>query len=167
MTRLYRSEREKVWFWILTCVAMFVLLWVAVSPHVALAVNFTKSLHYRLFVVVKHPPAAPKNGDFVYLKFPGHTFFSKEDLFMKVVRGVPGDELITKGRDIYLNGAIVARAKEKSRLGDPLLPLHYSGKIPEGKLFLLGEQIDSYDSRYDDIGLVDSSRILGIGYPIF
>ena len=151
----------------MTCVSMFILLWVVVSPYATLAVNYTKSLHYRLFVVVKHPPATLKNGDFVYLKFPGHTFFSPEDLFMKVVRGVPGDELITKGREIYLNGAIIARAKEKSRLGDPLSPLHFSGKIPEGKLFLLGEQNDSYDSRYEDIGLVDSKLILGTGYPIF
>ena len=146
--------------------AISILLWAGISRRVTLAVNYTASLHNHLFLVVKNPNSPPKRGDFVYLRFPGHKFFSSQDLFMKIVKGVPGDWLQTKGREIYINGIRVALAKEKSLVGDTLDPLHFSGKIPEGKLFLMGEHLDSYDSRYEDIGLVDASRILGTGYAI-
>jgi conjugal transfer pilin signal peptidase TrbI len=39
--------------------------------------------------------------------------------------------------------------------------------IPQGKYFVWTPHIDSYDSRYDEIGLVDERTIIGVAYPLF
>lgn len=162
---LYKSERQKKWFWFLSGVAGFVLGWNIVADVMTLAINPSPSLTKTLFLVVKHK--MPEKGEYVYFRFPGTRFFKEGEILMKILAGVPGDRVDTRGRDIYLNGKIAATAKEKSMKGDVLYPFEYHGVIPDGKIFVLGETKDSYDSRYQEVGLVDSSRILGTGYALF
>jgi signal peptidase I len=84
--------------------------------------------------------------------------------FGKRVVGMPGDVLTVRGRDFFLNGRFIARAREKDSLGNPAPLFTYSGKIPQGCYFVLGHHPKSFDSRY--WGFVCKKSILGRLIPL-
>jgi len=58
-----------------------------------------------------------------------------------------------QGRDVFVNGVLVGRAKTHAfdhRLLDPIAPT----VIPAGHLYVQGTSPDSFDSRYSLSGLV-------------
>jgi len=75
------------------------------------------------------------------------------------------EELKRKGRDFYCGEEYLGHAKERSQQGEPLTPFLFSGKIPSGKAFLVGDHPDSFDSRY--FGLVEKSNYQAWARPIF
>jgi len=84
--------------------------------------------------------------------------------FGKRVVGMPGDSLETKGRDFYLNGRFIIRAREKDSLGNPAPLFTFSGEIPPNCYFVLGHHPRSFDSRY--WGFVCKSAIVGRLIPL-
>jgi len=76
-----------------------------------------------------------------------------------------GEELKRKGRDFFCGEEYLGHAKERSQQGEPLTPFLFSGKIPTGKVFLVGDHPDSFDSRY--FGLVEKSSYQAWARPIF
>lgn len=57
----------------------------------------------------------------------------------------------------FCNSEYIGRAKERTLDGRTLSAFEFEGLIPEGKLFVFGGDINSYDSRY--FGLVDISKV--------
>jgi len=66
----------------------------------------------------------------------------------KRVACVTGDILKTVERDLYCNGEKIATALTHTSGGKPLDPFQWNGPIPDGKVFLLGDHVESFDSRY-------------------
>ena len=151
--------------WLLGTICLGVTALIGLQFY-ALSWNFSPSVPYTLFLVTKGAVPTHK-GEFVVFKFPGKNFFKPEDRFVKKVVGMVGDRVETQGRDVFVNGEKIATAKEKSMQGVPLAALDYDGLIPANKLFVLGMSKDSYDSRYQDVGLVDEARVVGTAIPIF
>jgi|JFJP01.1.fsa_nt_gi conjugal transfer pilin signal peptidase TrbI len=87
----------------------------------------------------------------------------------KVVRkvGCSEREKLTRNEngDFFCHGLFIGKALEKDSLGNPLPQFQFSGKIPIGSLFMIGENPDSYDSRY--YGLIQTNRIIGKAMPLF
>jgi conjugal transfer pilin signal peptidase TrbI len=81
------------------------------------------------------------------------------------VTGVPGDVVTERNRAFFVNGRLVAKAKPRSRLGEPLA-LGPTGIVPRGCYFVTTEHKDGFDSRYAAIGWICAPRILGVGRPI-
>ena len=76
-----------------------------------------------------------------------------------------GEILTQKNRDFYCGNKFLGHAKERSRQGESLAAFQFSGEIPTGKVFLVGDHPDSFDSRY--FGLVEKSSYLAWARPIF
>lgn len=76
-----------------------------------------------------------------------------------------GENLRRRGKAFYCGEEFLGFAKEKSSEGESLVPADVSGWIPEGQAFLIGDNPDSYDSRY--FGLVDKDRYLAWARPLF
>lgn len=76
-----------------------------------------------------------------------------------------GEDLKLKGRDFFCGDEFLGHAKERSQQGEPLMPALFSGEIPPGKVFLVGDHPDSFDSRY--FGLVEKSNYQAWARPIF
>lgn len=72
----------------------------------------------------------------------------------------PGSILSTRNAMVYCDGVflgialrgVVSRAQEVKQFV-------FNGTVPEGKLFLVGDSADSYDSRY--FGFVDTNQVFG------
>lgn len=76
-----------------------------------------------------------------------------------------GEYVSQKGRDFFCGEEFLGHAKDKSHKGDPLTPFWFSGPVPGGKVFLVGDHPDSFDSRY--LGFVDKNDYIAWARPIF
>lgn len=76
-----------------------------------------------------------------------------------------GQDLRRDGRDFFCGEEFLGQARERSQKGEPLTPSPFSGKVPPGKAFLVGDHPDSFDSRY--FGLVEKENYLAWARPVF
>lgn len=105
---------------------------------------------------------SPDRGDLVL--FRAHDYVT-----VKRVIAIGGDTIESKERAIYLNGQVqyerfIQHQFEKGV--DAELDTFGPISIPHGKFFVMGDNRDlSLDSRSSDVGLIDSTAI--VGRPIY
>lgn len=75
-----------------------------------------------------------------------------------------GQDLQYRDRKFYCNGHVIAETKDISMSGKRLSAFAFNGTIPRGKLFVVGDSKDSYDSRY--IGFLDRPMVLATARPL-
>lgn len=152
--------------WCLALLRLFVLH----VPVLPVMFNWTPSLPYSVvYVDYWHAPA--QRGDLVVYRFTGEAGRRdypglRDQAFFKRVAGVPGDSVTVVGRDVYVNGVAVGRAKTHAfdrRPLEPIAPI----VIPPGHLYVQGTNPDSFDSRYRSSGLVAVRDVRATVHPIF
>ena len=84
---------------------------------------------------------------------------------MKIARCIPGEYLRVADRRYYCNNVYLGTAKEYSLRGEKVDHFLYDGVIPQGKLFVMGEHRDSFDSRY--FGFIEVTDVTAIGHAIW
>lgn len=87
-------------------------------------------------------------------RYPDGVFFGK------TVIGVPGDVIRHEAGAIVVNGTRLA-VKTFDTRGFVLTPLVADGAIPAGHYFVAGDHRDSFDSRYESVGLVPQAAVTG------
>jgi conjugal transfer pilin signal peptidase TrbI len=130
--------------------------------HVKLAWNETESLPQHLFWV--RTDQMPGRGDYVMFEPPAH--LNSHYGFVKRVAGIAGDRIEFKNQITTVAGTVIGIVKKISRKGKPLHATP-TGEIPPGFYFVHTDHRDSYDSRYQSIGLVPDARIIGRATPLF
>lgn len=148
----------------------YVRVFVDPTPRIPLLFNVTPSLPYRVAWLAPIEAQALRRGEFVLYRFDGPAVADYPGLarqpFFKVVRGLPGDAVTVDGRDVFVAGEFVGRAKTRTFDGrrlDPIAPI----VVPQGFLFVQGLGPDSFDSRYAASGLVRHDQLLGRVIPWF
>jgi len=150
---------------VIIALCLFVLVGFGVHwlrNHVTLSWNETESLPQTLFWVWKGE--MPKRGDYV-LFTPPPKIKSKYP-FIKIVGGIGGDTIQVQNRIVVINQKTIGLAKTQSKRGQPLSPIAPC-IIPPHHYFIYTKHRDSYDSRYQSIGLVPDTRIIGRASPLF
>lgn len=135
----------------------------AVSNYYFIAYNESDSLPQRVFLVKKRETSF-KRGD--YIVFRKKSLEKYNQAFIKLVAGVGGDQVDVKGDDYAINNQHLGTAKKFRKTGVPTNTSE-GGIIPNGKYFVYAPHKDSFDSRYEEIGWIDSSDVIGRAYPIF
>ena len=147
----------------------YVRLFVDPTPRLPLLFNLTPSLPYRM-AVLQHGPHALRRGDFIVFSFAGEAQLRYPGLrgqpFFKIVRGVPGDAVTVAGRQVAVNGQDVGVAKTQAYDHRPLTPITPT-IIPSGHYYVQGTSSDSFDSRYQDSGLIRAEQVIGVAVPLF
>ncbi len=149
-------------------VAALVLLafgWAGVAwlrDNVRLAWNETDSLPQALFLV--RLGSLPGRGDFVMFRPPERIGSTLP--FVKKVAGVPGDGIALRDGTVFVAGARIGKVKKKTKSGRPLRPIA-PGTVPPGHYFVFADHEDSYDSRYEEVGLAPRARIIGRAVALF
>ncbi len=122
--------------------------------------NSLDNVHYILVLKSK----TIKRGDIVAIH--GHRQDHVGDLkkwpYSKRVLGVPGDHIIHNGDGITIipQESYLLSLLDKTSKGKPLTPLSMT-IIPEGHLFVAGDNLKSFDSRYEEFGLVPLEKVWG------
>ncbi|MGL5720268.1 MAG: signal peptidase I [Alphaproteobacteria bacterium] len=134
----------------LSCFGIFV--W-----HTELGINQTSSIRDRLWVTWKE--SSFKKNELVTLANHPTSYLPKER-FTKRVKGLPGDKIHIQHGKLYLNEKVVGDLFSATSDGRPLTPLK-SRVIPPGYIFVMGDHPRSFDSRYQEFGLVSIKHIVG------
>jgi conjugal transfer pilin signal peptidase TrbI len=125
-----------------------------------LRINDSSSLPYYLLWSVNKLPNQIERGMIVAFSHP----MSKE-LFAKEIAGIPGDYIKVENWHVYINGVKKGKILEETSFGDKLTPIK-DGIIEEGFYFVQGTHERSFDSRYEDFGLINVSAIRERLWPI-
>jgi len=142
------------------------------------AVTTTPSLNKRIFFIIKSKQIEKlKTGDYVMFSLlkskPKNDLPAKlvkmikdegEDSEIKKIGCIAGEELKNIGNEFYCKNELIAKAKDYSLGGERLKKFEFSGKVPEGYIFLVGDHVDSYDSRY--FGFIKAKDIIATVYPL-
>ncbi|TWI69294.1 conjugal transfer pilin signal peptidase TrbI [Pseudoduganella lurida] len=133
--------------------------------HYRIGVNVSGSLPGHVYLIELDMPPT-RVGQLVAFTWQRNAFYRPERLFIKQVRGVPGQCVTRVGRQVFVDGRPQGTAKPASRQGIPLEPIA-PGIIPCGYLYVGAPHPDSLDSRYRITGLVGPERIVGRAYELF
>ncbi len=139
------------------------------TPVLPVLFNWTASLPYRI-VVVDHGPTPLARGDLIVYAFDGEAAERdypglKRQPFFKRIVGVAGDVVTVDGRDVFINGLHVGRAKTHTFDRRPLEPIAPT-VIPPGHVYVQGSSADSFDSRYRSSGLVSTTDVVARVRPL-
>jgi len=157
-----KSSRRMNWVCLsLVGVAAFMY---ALTPYFALYANLTRSLPGQLYLVVKN--AEISKGHLVAFKWHGGAHYPEGVTFIKIVNGVPGDQVNVREREVYVNDERVGVAELTSKRGDSLAVTR-PGEIPVGEIFVATSSPQSLDSRYALVGLIKKNEVIGRAYEIF
>ena len=119
-----------------------------------------------LSLSIKGQPKALTHGDLVYWKPSGALAYVKQSFVLKQVAAVPGDRLQIQGDKLLVNGLQVGA-------GLPLVNIYRTNVallqrdevVPAGKVFVIGQNRLSDDSRY--WGYLDRRQIVGQAYKLW
>lgn len=135
-----------------------------VTNYGAINRNITKSLPNSYFYISYNSKITDR---YQYVQFwtRNDEFFGTLK-FTKQVMGLPGDNITVKSNEVWINGLLVGVIKSQTQNGIPLKPIQ-SGVIPSNHYYVAGQHPDSYDSRYESLGLINEDQIIGRAFPIF
>lgn len=117
------------------------------------------SLPYRTFLELKR--IKPQLGQYAYFESPWYG-----GRVIKKIVGREGDKLSYDAQgNLWVGNQKIGKAKTKARDGRQLTPIK-AGIIPPGMVFVKGEHERSFDSRYEELGLIPEAalggRVLGL-----
>lgn len=138
--------------------ALFSVMLFSLTKQYGFYFNVSESLPHKLYISKKSKDF--KRGDYVVFK----TAF-KADPVTKKVTGIPGDRITSKNREVIVYDISVGTAQNKRSNGDRLQVIK-DQIIPEGYYFVSGTHEKSFDSRYQEFGLVSKDMILGKAIPL-
>ena len=130
---------------------IFVVL-AALFTMTEVQINRTPSLPYKAFFVVKGLPYS--KGDLVSIRGHETEYFSGYT-FTKRVSAIAGDAVPE-----------MPSYKAFTKSGKPLNKLSIT-TVPTGYMFVSADSKDSFDSRYEEFGLVKDEHIIGRSFPIW
>jgi signal peptidase I len=140
-----------------------------------LSINMSDSLPFRAFLIDgrKEKIVSMKRGDYIQF-YNKNTKYYRGEKFTKMLLAKEGDILeieqfekpIENMQAIIKFWGAVLQVKDYTSLGTKL-HLNNTMVIPKNKLFVIGLHNDSFDSRYQEFGLIDEEEVIGVAKPIF
>lgn len=179
---------------ILMVSAIVVAVWI-IQPNFEIVVNRSESLPIHA-VIIKKGKLPTKLDQIIVFKVRNNPHFKMKEMnFIKLVGGFEGDEIKAIEKETYLDGKSIGEAKDFKELpihseiewkyrevsvggkvigvakthslkGKPL-EMVSPGIIPPHKFFAYTPHKDSFDSRYNDLGLIDAKDIIGTAIVAF
>lgn len=142
---------------------LLIVLLIAPLYFVKFSWNRTRSLEGTFFITF--PLMTAKIGDYALIEghetpyFPGKTF-------IKIIKGKEGDLIEEKDNALFLRGGYIGVPLTQTIDGKPLHKIK-ERIVPQGYVFVAGTNTRSFDSRYQEFGLVPKSKIIGKTLKVF
>ena len=133
------------------------LIGMAIPGH--LTITKTNSVEHNLFWEINRK--TPQKGDYVRLPLFEPKVGCEPCSIVKRIGCLPGELLVNKGPKYYCNNEYLGQCET----GNNIEPFKFSGTVPPGMVFLVGDRDKSYDSRY--FGFKQITDIETVLHPIF
>lgn len=130
-----------------------------IGPLFGIRYTTSPSLPYKLFI--SRPVKHVNRNQYVAFEHP-----KTETLLAKQIIGVAGDEIAICDNRFYINAQDYGPILEKSTSGITLHPIAQA-QIPDGYVFVYAPHEESFDSRYQEFGLVKMEQIQETLWPLF
>ena len=108
----------------------------------------------------------PQKNDYFVFLLPKNNRFLAGKRLLKIAKATAGDSVDTSGYQLKINDKPSGLIKRHLLNGTPMYRTK-SQTIPDGYYFAWSPHKDSYDSRYQSVGLVPEKQILGKAYVLF
>ena len=132
-----------------------------VKPTVVKGISMNPTLvenDYLIIYKLAYKSEIPKFKDIVVFESDLKQENGKEKDLVKRIIGVPGDHIVVKDGEVYLN----EKQLSESYINDGYTDGQVDLVVPKGKVFAMGDnRLNSMDSRSQEVGLVDMKDILG------
>ena len=138
--------------------------WIAIGVAAAVAAllqalplvfPMTESVKYHVLLRV---PGAPAKGDYVNVALYHQSIDRTQAVRLtKRVACVAGDLLRYERGAHFCNGKYLGQVLKRDSQSVPLPEFIWNGPVPEGKVFLTGDHVRSFDSRY--FGFVNAAAL--------
>ena len=129
------------------------------TPLFGIRINYTASLPYKFFFSTRF--RAIEKYSYVSLRSS-----ASQTTLVKQIVGIPGDQITHQEEHIFINAHNYGKVLKVNLLGSPLTPIE-EGIIPAGYVFVHASHAESFDSRYQQFGLVQIARLQERLWPIF
>lgn len=152
----------------LAIVILYPLLRMATSDvRIGIDLQEVRCLPWRVYLLKLGRPSEFARGSYVAFKPRGGLMGSKFEgrLVGKMVAGVPGDTLVVRNDEAYINGHLIGKLVLLPKLGAKSGAFDRRETVPEGKILVVGTDPRSYDGRY--WGFLDQQDVIGNVSPVF
>ncbi|MDO3380345.1 S26 family signal peptidase [Geoalkalibacter halelectricus] len=138
------------------------------------SLTITDSVKYRLFWIDSRTDRLDVGNYVVFgldkglaagVELPEQVVLGEKVLAIKRIGCDQGQVLRVRDRVAHCGENLISVAKTHSLEGVPLKAFEFTGVIPDGFVYLVGDSQDSFDSRY--FGLISRSEIMAWARPIF
>ncbi len=143
--RPFKVGRKEICIAVLA--AIFFMVGMAIPRHIT--VTKTDSVRYHIFW--EQDQKVPTRGSYVRLPLLDPSVGCIPCSIVKRIGCMPSDSLTMEGLNYYCNGQFLGQAKTNITHS----PFVYTGIIPSGMVFLIGDKETSYDSRYFGLKALD------------
>ncbi|MBP7796969.1 MAG: signal peptidase I [Elusimicrobiales bacterium] len=151
---------------VIIALIMIIFFYIGMRLPEKISITTTSSLNKRIFYL-SSPTKKFQKGQYIMITM--HNKYINNGQPAKVIKKIgcaEGDIITIKYKNHYFcNGNFLGIAKEYSKNGEKVENFIYEGVIPEDTYFVIGDNPDSYDSRY--YGFIRRNEIEKIAYPIF
>jgi len=159
MNRLMFLKDRRQWKrGIKACLITFGALFL-VHENFGILINRTESLPQKIFLHLKTWPA--QKGNYTVIRHSSYPF-----PLIKQIKGEGGDVLHYEEGELWLNDQKIGRAFSVSSEAKKLTPIA-AQIIPKGFVFLWATHPKSFDSRYEEMGLILKRTLQGRAVPLW
>ena len=137
----------------------FLCLIIALKKY-EIVVNYSESLPYKFVIIDKSKKPTKKGQIAVFYVLNNKELAVEKIKFIKIYGGSEGSEILLKNNKIFVDDFLIGEVKEKSKKNQKLTAIQ-SQIISKQKYFFYSLHQDSFDSRYQEIGLIDEKNIVG------
>lgn len=155
-----------VWTAVAWFVVTVVVNTISHTYKVGLDLEEVRCMPWRVYVLKFERPQVARGHFVAYRDFEGVMGPNYAGRMLgKMIAGVPGDRVVVKDDFAWVNGWPVGKLIHNARLGRAPGAFDRDEIVPEGKVFVVGTEPRSYDSRY--WGFLGQHALIGSLSPLF
>lgn len=155
------SRHKKLGILMIVGTPLLVSFLMSVCLGYRILINTSTSLPHTFYIT--NPKQAPvKRGDYIAFNHP-----ASPQLIVKRVIGIEGDDILKTAQSVYIKGCERKLFLKEKRSDGSVLTAVNANVVPEKTFFVAGSHHGSFDSRYQEFGLIPLAQVRGQVWPIF
>jgi conjugative transfer signal peptidase TraF len=124
-------------------------------------INTSTSLPHTFYIT--NPKQVPvKRGDYIAFNHP-----ASPKIIVKRVIGIEGDDILKTAHSVYIKGCERKLFLKEKRSDGSVLTAVNADVVPEKTFFVAGSHHGSFDSRYQEFGLIPLAQVREQVWPLF